>query len=404
MLSLRRSNPFPPSQPLHRLPPAWPLPLTSWPPPTLLRKPLSIRHLRLPRRRHLRRKLGCPLIPTEVPSAEAGVPPTPTEASSAEAGLPPTPTVEVPPDARDETESELVAIWQENAERSLRASIPDGPWPNPWLDNTAAFPPTSRITIVAVGGFPGAGVRTQVSLSATLMRGRGFTTIEVYTDHYHRPVLSDYCSVCVRHFAKLGRATHTHCNLCPLSFDEAAIIGFVDMFVASQPNNKRIIVFIAGRNILASNAILDKATVLIWMGLQENIGLCTLRHLRAAGVWPAALGEDLTDPRVSSLLAFLTEDTVNGLDRLFAHAHQFETVSGERREMEYIDVAGNTIREVATEFDQIVLDMLSAPLTNVSDAPPYDSACVVPTVGDTRPSAEAGAGSCVGSDLYDLYQ
>ena len=108
------------------------------------------------------------------------------------------------------------------------------------------------------------------------------------------------------------------------------------------------------------------------MGLQENIGLCTLRHLRADGVWPAALGEDLTDPRVSSLLASLTQDIINGQDRLFAHAHQFETVSGKRREIEYIGVAGKTIREVATEFDKVVIATLIAPLTDESDSPPYD--------------------------------
>ena len=150
------------------------------------------------------------------------------------------------------------------------------------------------------------------------------------------------------------------------------------------------------------------------MGLQENIGLCKLRRLRADGLWPPALGEDLTDPMVSSLLAFLTEDTVLGLNRLFAHAHQFETVIGERREIQYRDVDNNTVTDVATVFDHFVLNTFDAPLVNFPDAPtevarvvPTAEAEVIPTppsvaaAAVAMPSAEAGAGNFVSGKLCE---
>ena len=232
------------------------------------------------------------------------------------------------------------------------------------------------------------------------MRARGFEAFEIYTDSYHHPIPANRCTVCVELYEKLGRATHTNCNLCPLSFDVASLIGFIDEIVDSQQYDKRIVIFVAGRNVLGSPAILDKATVLIWVGLQENIGLCALRRLRADGLWPPALSEDLADPVVSSLLAFLTEDTTLGLNRLYAHAYRYERVVGRRHTIQYCDVENNTIREVATVFDQIVLDTLDAPLINVPDAP-YAAARVVPTVAVAMPSAEAGAGNFVSGKLCE---
>ena len=393
-----------------------------------------------------RRKAGPPIIPTSAPSAEAGVaqstnqpiitksgptgepwvpsvpkaPTTTPEAPSAEAGVSSIPTVEVPSSARDE--------------RAAAAETEQEVFP-PWPDNTAAAPPTNatnRITIVAVGGFPGAGVRTQVTLSAALMRARGFAAVEIYTDSYHLPVPVDRCPVCVELHEKLGRAPHTHCNLCPLSLDVASLIGFIDEIVNSyagqtdsQQNDKRIVIFVAGRNVLGSPALLGKATVLIWIGLQENIGLCALRRLRADGLWPPDVSEDLTDPVVSALLAFLTEDTTLGLNRLYAHSHRYERVVGRRQTIQYCDVDNNTINEVATVFDRFVLNTFDAtpgepsqaklaPLVNIPDAP-TEAARVVPTADAgviltppsvaaaavAMPSAEAGAGNLVSGKLCE---
>ena len=330
-------------------------------------------------------------IPTSLPSAEAGVArrtdqpiimeywhPGETwvpsvqdastitsEASSAEAGVSPTPTIEVPIVVSDEASREPAAAWLDDAER--------------W--RVASTNATNRITIIAVGGYPGAGVRTQVTLSAALMRARDFEAFEIYTDSYHNPVPTNRCAVCAELYEKLGRDTHTSCNLCPYSFDVASLVGCIDEIINSQQYDKRIVIFVAGRNVLGCPAILDKATVLIRIGLPDHIGLCALRRLSADGLGPPALSEDHANVAVSSLLASLAEDTTLAFNRLYAHAYRYERVVGRRHTIQYCDVENKTIREVATEFDHIVLDMLSAPLTNAFDA-----------------------GSCLGSDIYDLYQ
>ncbi len=54
-----------------------------------------------------------------------------------------------------------------------------------------------RCKIVLVGGFPGAGVRTQVALSAALMRARGFEVVNIFTDSHHSPSSSELCQICV---------------------------------------------------------------------------------------------------------------------------------------------------------------------------------------------------------------
>ena len=236
-----------------------------------------------------------------------------------------------------------------------------------------------------VGGFPGAGARTQVALSAALMRARDFEAFEIYTHSYHNPVPTNRCAVCVESYEKLGRAAHTSCTLCPLSFDVASLVGCINEIVNSQQYDKRIIIFVAGRNVLGCPAILDKATVLIRIGLPDHIGLCALRRLRAHGLGPTALSEVQANVAVSSLLASLAEDVIDDttleFNRLYAHAYRYERVAGRRHTIQYCDVENKTIHEVATEFDHIVVDMLSAPLTNTFDD-----------------------GSCLGSDIFDLSQ
>ena len=256
--------------------------------------------------------------------------------------------------------------------------------------NTAAAPSTdvtNRITIVAVGGFPGAGVRTQVTLSAALMRARGFEAVEIYTDSHHVPVPITRCQVCVDVNKKHGKAPHTQCNLCPLSLDVPSLIDSIDKgisFYANQTDfqqgDKRIVLFVAGRNVLGCPALLAKASVIIWVGLQGNIGLCAIRRLRADSLWPPDLGEDLTDPVVSRQLMFLTEDTTFGLNRLYAHSHQYERVVGRHETVQYCEVADNSIIEVATVFNRFVFNTIDvtpnepsqaelASLISIPDAP-----------------------------------
>ena len=218
----------------------------------------------------------------------------------------------------------------------------------------------NRVRSIVVGGVPGAGVRTQVTLGAALMRARGFGVVEILTDSHHVPISIDLCQVCVDAKKRHGKSQHTHCYLCPSSLDGASLISAVNKgihFYASQTgfrqNNKRIVLFVAGRNVLGCPALLAKASAIIWVDLQDNVDLCAIRRLRADCLWPPDLGEDLTNPAVSRLLMYLTEDTTFGLNRLYAHARQYDRVV-DRKAAQYCKVADKSIVEVATVFNRFV--------------------------------------------------
>ena len=222
-----------------------------------------------------------------------------------------------------------------------------------------------RCKIVLIGGYPGAGVRTQVALSAALMRARGFEVVKILTDSYHSSVQSTLCQVCKAMAQTYGTFNHSYCRLCPESLDAPSLIRTVNKGINAytshtdfMQSDKRVILYVAGRNALECLTLVAAASAIIWVDLEANTDLCAIRRLRSDYLWIPDLGEDLTNPAVAAQIARLREANNHALTRLFAHAQQYDGVvtsyATQADTYRRCDAANKSAVEVAMTFNRVI--------------------------------------------------
>ena len=110
----------------------------------------------------------------------------------------------------------------------------------------------------------------------------------------------------------------------------------------------------AGRNVLGCPELLAKASVVIWVDLQDEPDICAIRRLRADHRWIPELGEDLTKETVRIQLTRLISDDNFALNRPYEHAMKDLRVV-HHKDTRYCLVQDKSIIEVATMFNRHVI-------------------------------------------------
>ena len=156
-----------------------------------------------------------------------------------------------------------------------------------------------------VGGYPGAGVKTQVARSAKYMQERGFSVVRILTQSFFRPVSASQCPVCASFAKSYGGAAQATCRYCPESLHEDALLRSVNAAILRLTSASdfvegvgRAIIYVLGINVMECCELMTAASGISWVNLEDEPNLCAIRYLRSKCLWYPDIGEDPGDPAV----------------------------------------------------------------------------------------------------------
>ena len=132
------------------------------------------------------------------------------------------------------------------------------------------LPLPDRCNIVLVGGYPGAGVKTQVARSAKYMQERVFSVVRILTQSFFRPVSACQCPVCASFAESYGVAAQATCRYCPESLHEDALLRSVNAAILRLTSASdfvegvgRAIIYVLGVNVMECCELMTAASGII---------------------------------------------------------------------------------------------------------------------------------------------
>ena len=171
-------------------------------------------------------------------------------------------------------------------------------------------------------------------------------------------------------------------------------------------SDKRVVLYVAGRNVLGCPDLTAAASSIVWVDLQDDIDICAIRRLRADYLWTPDIGEDLTNQAVRTQLSHLSSDNNFALNRLLAHARQYERVV-DQKAAQYCRVADKSIVEVATVFNRFVFGIFDMTPNEPSQAELASLFSIPDAAADAArgvPTAEAGAVPSASNTIQSWYR